>query len=473
MKIVGASVWWVLVFIWPLLNGCHEAEPSEARWYVGTVSVESPDLNTTQQSRAYANKHALRWHADSLEWITFASPAQSLSYTREVFPVRRRDDTLWLPPDFGEGISFLTFSDSSAMVVDSQDNRRVAELLFLPVRPQIDTLSLGELQSGLLREAHLVVSPYEEQSLVLLDDYRAAVAERFSGYRGIIPYYLVRLAGGTFLVLDHGFAISKVQIVDMDTDSVRGYLYGAFGGPVVLRPLRDPVVNGDLLLGGWEIDEIHLSGSDDSNSPGRHPGIHSITVSDSTFAYRVTDRWFTYPFQLIESTGMIVLPDERLWLVTALSDSLLEVIPDVSPNNRFLTGHRTSFRRQPVAGPTGTETLRCSTDFLAYIVNQLPDIADGDVATLLHTPPSVCPAYVIYAEWYNEVLFSVLAAHPDSFRAVFQSLPVESREAILAELREPVHDAIDMVAVLKAYHRIPAVVNDPIEEALLAATKNG
>ena len=131
----------------------------------------------------------------------------------------------------------------------------------------------------------------------------------------------------------------------------------------------------------------------------------------------------------------------------------------------------------PAAGPDdpGQDSIPYPCDFtlLQRIAEAGDSIGSHDLRRLLASPPAAsCPTNVEYGEWYNELLFGVVARYPAAFSRALHNLAQRVQDLILSELTQPVNDRIDL-ATARMHFTAPVGRTDSlIATALALATRH-
>ena len=453
-----------------LLPSCGAPSPPLEAWYIGTTTITSHDLNTTIQSSLYDNPYALRLSGDSLDCITFASLIRGRSYRREVVSLAVRKDTSWLTRGNTDTLCFLVRTDTNVMVVDSLAGRRIAEYHYAPARPEVQVPPVADVLDTLLHGAYRLTGDGDTTTMAWLDPLRVAVSEKISGARAIESGYVVRLADRTFLVLDRGFGLTKIQLTNVGVDSLSGYAYGLFTGPVTLRPLVEPVVDQASLYGRWQAVASRSLVTNDTQSVSRDWQHERLSFTDTSVVYTKAGEQYEEPYRLFASAGMLVLPEDRLWILATPTDSTLELLIDANIRHRQIVQEVTTFRSlQTFTDSSGNEPGPCSQELLAAVARNIAQLTAVDIGELMQSTPESCPAAAGYAAEYNSLLFRVLAEYPNIFRNVLVGSSLRRQEVILRHLRQPVQATLDLRSILAAYRESKPGRGDAIEGALLAA----
>ena len=453
-----------------LLPSCGAPSSPPEAWYIGTTTITSPDLNTTVQSSLYDNPSALRLRGDSLDYITFASLQRGRSYRREADYIEIRKDTSWLTRGNTDTLRFLVRTDRSVIVVDSLAGLRIAEYHYVPARPEVQVPPVADVLDTLLHGAYRLAMHGDTTTMVWLDPLRVAVYDEASGARGIVSAYVIRIAGRTFLVLDRGFGLTKIQLTDVGVESLSGFAYGLLTGPVTLRPLAEPVVDQTSLYGRWQPVASRLLITGDVQSVSRDWQHGRLSFTDTNVVYTRAGKQYEEPYRLFASAGMLVLPGDRLWLLATPTDSTLELLIDVSFRHRHTVKEVTTFRRlRTFTDQSGNEPGPCSPELLAAVARNIAQLTTVDIGEFMRSTPEDCSAAAGYAADYNSLLFRVLAEYPNEFRNVLVGSSLRKQEVILRHLRQPVQATLDLRSILAAYRETKPGRGDAIEGALLAA----
>ena len=453
-----------------LLPSCGAPSSPPEAWYIGTTTITSPDLNTTVQSSLYDNPSALRLRGDSLDYITFASLQRGRSYRREADYIEIRKDTSWLTRGNTDTLRFLVRTERSVMVVDSLAGRRIAEYHYVPARPEVQVPPVADVLDTLLHGAYRLAMHGDTTTMVWLDPLRVAVYDEASGARGIVSAYVVRIAGRTFLVLDRGFGLTKIQLTDVGVESLSGFAYGLLTGPVTLRPLVVPVVDLSSLYGRWQAVASRSLVTNDTQPVSRDWQHERLSFTDTSVVYTITGKQYEEPYRLFASAGMLVLPGDRLWLLATPTDTTLDVLIDVNSPFRQTVREVTTFRRlRPLTDSAGKEPAFCSPELLADVSRSIRQLTDVDIAEFMRSTPESCSVDLDYTTQYNSLLLRVLAEYPHEFRNALIGSSPRQQEAILRQLRQPDQTTRDLRSILAAYRKSAPGPGDAIEAALLTA----
>ena len=453
-----------------LLPSCGAPAPPPVAWYIGTTTITSHDLNTTVQSSLYDNPSALSLRGDSLDYITFASLERERSYRRESVSLAVRKDTCWLTRGNTDTLRFLLRTERSVMVVDSLAGHRIAEYHYARARPEVQVPPVADVLDTLLHGAYRFAMHGDTTTIACLNPLRVAVYEEISGAHGIVSAYLVRIAGGMFLVLDRGFGSTKIQLTDVGVDSLSGYAYGLFTGPVTLRPLVEPVVDQSSLYGRWQAVASRSLVTNDTESVSRDWQRERLAFTDTSVVYTKAGEQYEEPYRLVASVGMLVLPRDRLWILATPTDSTLELLIDATFRHRQTVQEVTTFRRlRTFTDSSGNEPGPCSPELLAAVARNIAQLTAVDIGEFMRSTPEDCSAAAGYAADYNSLIFWMLAEYPNEFRNVLVGSSLRKQERILRHLRQPVEATLDLRSILATYRETKPGRGDAIEAALLTA----
>lgn len=87
-------------------------------------------------------------------------------------------------------------------------------------------------------------------------------------------------------------------------------------------------------------------------------------------------------------------------------------------------------------------------------------ISPRQIAAVLNSANAQCLSSAETREWLNEVLFSVLLAHPEGFLRAYRKAGSAIRKNIIAELESPVSDGIDLPKVYRGVVSVKAENGD-------------
>jgi len=97
-------------------------------------------------------------------------------------------------------------------------------------------------------------------------------------------------------------------------------------------------------------------------------------------------------------------------------------------------------------------------------------VTKKQVDSLLTAVNSACLEYVDTSEWINELLFSTLLSRPDSFVESFAKVPAKVQANIIAELKNPLSDVVDLMEVSRRVTKTAA--DGDAKTRILAALKS-
>ena len=104
-------------------------------------------------------------------------------------------------------------------------------------------------------------------------------------------------------------------------------------------------------------------------------------------------------------------------------------------------------------GNSPTDTL-CSLGILTHTYENLDSLDLQRVATFLATFNDSCSINVEYSERSNELLFEMINRRADLFLEVMKMDASLSRESIIEELANPIHDGIDLEATIESVENV-------------------
>jgi len=113
---------------------------------------------------------------------------------------------------------------------------------------------------------------------------------------------------------------------------------------------------------------------------------------------------------------------------------------------------------------------KCNTRILLTVRENLENLNSSHVDSLLFTIDRACQNNVEFGEFSNELLFMVLEKEPELFINEFDKLINEiDTSFIFFELRNPLHDMIDVKGILEKVEKVP--VDNPTKDKLIEIMK--
>lgn len=103
----------------------------------------------------------------------------------------------------------------------------------------------------------------------------------------------------------------------------------------------------------------------------------------------------------------------------------------------FLTFTLTSFSVQ-------SQKNKCDIEKIKSTNKNIENLNYKIVEEFLTSFDKSCESNVEFSQWSNEILFKVIENSPEIYFAVYQNLDNDDKEHLLKELRNPIHDGIDL-----------------------------
>ena len=98
--------------------------------------------------------------------------------------------------------------------------------------------------------------------------------------------------------------------------------------------------------------------------------------------------------------------------------------------------------------------IRCNMDILNEVSKRMETLEEGLIDSFFNNFGFECKNNVEFGEWSNEFLFSVIIRKPAISIKLLSDINENSRKTILEELKNPVHDGIDMRAAYVGLQKV-------------------
>ena len=85
----------------------------------------------------------------------------------------------------------------------------------------------------------------------------------------------------------------------------------------------------------------------------------------------------------------------------------------------------------------------CSS-LLASVEKNGNSVTKEQLKTLFKSVDKLCLSSVEYSEWVNEILYTLLITKPNQFLHIYKRQELKIKKNILNEIKNPVHDGIDL-----------------------------